>query len=239
MSAVTDILTTDQLHDLWSAGYTITLRLRDPFEIPAHLVPRGVSYQWNPIQPDPEVKHHASGWSPVPYSRHEGFFAPWGAPGDIQIGGLALCEKSTEAVTDLKRQAMRAAEKQVEDWAAKAGEDGLVGSVRIVSGDGTEVRERSVGDTYERPTSRTIETTVKVPKDMTQHMAAVFDERDRLENEIVQPDRTLKPGPIADKFYAAMEEDPGAPWWPTLKAIILPIAIENVRAKLKETSNGS
>ena len=66
MSVVTDILDASQLHDLWGSGYTITLRPRDPYDVPAHIVPKGVSYQWNPIKPDPEVKVASAGWSPVP-----------------------------------------------------------------------------------------------------------------------------------------------------------------------------
>lgn len=242
MSMVTEIIDNEQLHDLWGAGYTITLRSRDPFDIPVHLVPHGVRYQWNPIKPDPMVKEAAVGWTPVPYSRHEGVFAPWGMPGDIEMGGLKLMEKPTEVVDELKRQAKRAAEKQVDDWANMAGNHGISGAVRI--GD----EERVVGNpemakkvldgtaTYERETTKTIETTTAIPRDMMPHIARIFAERDRLKDEIVMPDRSLKPGDVATLFYAAIEADPGAPWWPTLHAILMPIAIQNVRAELQKES---
>jgi len=67
---------------------------------------------------------------------------------------------------------------------------------------------------------------------MTPYMGQIFAERDRLKEEILLPDRNLKPGAIADKFYRAIDHNPEAPWWPTLHAILLPIAIENVRRSL-------
>jgi len=240
MGVVTDILTTDQLHDLWGAGYTIALRGHDPYDIPLNLIPRGMSYQWNPIQPDADVKEVAIGWAAVPYSRHEGVFAPWGTPGDIECGGLRLCEKPTE---DVIRRQRRAVENQARDWEVRAADLGLTGAVRI--GTQTEINkldtfeERQIGTNTPgeiiRAETKTIETTVRLPSDMIPHMGLIFDERDRLEAEVVRKDRTLAPGDIADKFYAAIDADKAAPWWPTLRAILLPIAVENVRKTLKET----
>ena len=46
---------------------------------------------------------------------------------------------------------------------------------------------------------------------------------------------TLKPGKIADLFHAAVEDNErdgtSFQWWPTLRAILLPMAVDNVRAK--------
>jgi hypothetical protein len=239
MSLVTDILTYDQLHDLWGAGFTIVRRNPDPFEIDPKLIPVGMAYQWNPIKSDgPEVLQ-PTGWTPVPYSRHEGVFAPWGMPGDVQRGGLMLCERPKVHV-ELQREAARAAaNKMVDDWAAKAAAEGITGTVRVATqtepGKLDSDEMRPIGESiYANPSTRAIETTVGIPRDMTPHIASIFKERDRLEAEVVRKDRTLAPGPIADKFYAAVEADKGAPWWPTLRAILLPIAVENVRAALKE-----
>jgi hypothetical protein len=239
MGAVTDILDAQQLHDLWGAGYTITLRPRDPYDaLPAGMVPKGVSYQWNPIDPDPRVI--TPGWTPVPYSRHEGVFAPWGTSGDVQLGGLQLMEKPSEAVLELKRGAIDMARWREEDWAARAAANGITGSVRIATQSkpgelgGDFVREIGGGATVIEA-NKTIESISAIPREMTPHIKAIFAERDRLEGEVVRKDRTLAPGPIADQFYTAIDVDKGAPWWPTLRAILLPIAVENVRKSLKET----
>jgi len=239
MSIVTEILTTDQIHDLWGAGYTIVRRPADPFEIDKKLIPHGMSYQWN------EAEAKLPGWKPVPFSRHEGVFAPYGCSGDIFVGGLSLCEKArAEVEVELKRNAARA-QQNVEDWATRTGAQGITGGARVVAQDSdgrfeivkeTYIGKKPVlaGDAVVLESNKTIETTVGIPRDMTPHIASIFKERDRLEAEVVRKDRTLAPGPIADKFYAAVDADKGAPWWPTLRAILLPIAVDNVRASLKK-----
>jgi hypothetical protein len=225
------------INDLWGEGYTLVRRHPDPFHIEQSLIPRGRSYQWNDT-PDKE------GWRTVPFSRHPGVFAPilYSDDGPIVVQGLYLCERPEVEVKDAHAAAAEKARKQSDDfWADRAKEFAgagfpLSGSVRV--GTQTQLGELDTLDEREFVTSRnTIETTVKVPRDMVPHMAAIFAERDRLESEIVLPDRTLKPGPIADKFYAAVNVSKGAPWWPTLLAILLPIAVDNVRKSLKETTN--
>jgi len=243
MSAVTDILTIDQLHDLWGAGYTVALRSGDPYDIPLTMIPRGMSYQWNPISPDVEVKEAASGWTPVPYSRHEGVFAPWGTPGDVERGGLRLCEKSAEIVSRAQAQARTKAQQNIDDWRMRAAAIDLTGDVRIGTQSETgkldTLEEHEIGkppaSVFKRQSTKTIETIGPIPKDMAPYIDRIFKERDRLESEVVRKDRTLAPGPVADQFYAAMDANKGAPWWPTLRAILLPIAVGNVRKSLKET----
>lgn len=259
MSLVTEILTADQLHELWGCGFTIVRRGADPFEIDPKLIPAGRAYQWNPIKSDGPDVVASEGWTPVPYSRHEGVFAPWGTPGDIQIRGMQLVEKAKDEVKgDLARTQAKALQ-NVEDWHTKAAALGFTGSVQVgadsvrvgtqtVEGkldslseiDRDEVawgllrsRER-LRDAVARFQTKTIETTVGIPREMTPYIASIFKERDRLEAEVVRKDRTLVPGPIADKFYATIEVQDGAQWWPTLRAILLPIAIENVRAALPD-----
>lgn len=236
MSLVTEILTTDQLNELWRCGYTITRRQNDPFEIDPKLIPRGMSYQWNSVTLN--GKDLPEGWTPVPFSRHEGVFAPWGTPGDAHIGALVLVEKARDEVEHNLARAQTKAHQLVDDWATKAAALGMSGSVRVgtqtVEGKLDTLKEIEVkpGSVVEIPRTRTIETTVEIPKDMQTPdlLQAIFKERDRLEGEVVRKNRTLKPGPIADKFYAAIDADKGAPWWPTLRAILLPIAVENVRS---------
>lgn len=239
MSLVTAIISYNDLHDLWGAGFTIVRRNSDPFEIDPKLIPKGMSYQWNPIKGDGPDVVQPEGWNPVPYSRHEGVFAPWGTTGSITRDGLALGEKP-QVVVDLHRGAARAAAaKLIDDWATKTGAAGLSGSVTVatqtVEGKLDTIERRDVGDVeaIQIGATKTIETIVAIPREMIPHMGAIFAERDRLEAEVVRKDRTLAPGAIADKFYAAIDADKAAPWWPTLRAIILPVAIENVRLALR------
>jgi hypothetical protein len=227
MARVSEIVSRDLLHDLWGAGYTIVARPRDPFEIDPKLIPRGMAYQWCPIDlaRDPGSER-PGGWQPVPYARHEGVFAPWGTPGDVQIGQLELCERPAEMVVAVLGAAQAQAQQNVADWAKRAGAAGLTGEVKV--GETHTLVGASGPDPYLRNDTKTIETTTAIPADMLGHLKAIFQERDRLEAEVVRKDRTLAPGPIADKFYAAVEANPGAPWWPT------PLAVDNVRANLKK-----
>ena len=155
---------------------------------------------------------------------------PFGHKGDIEVGGLGLFEKSKYEVDLELGENTKAAHKLVSDWAEKAAENQFSGVVNIGG------IETPVGDDtwpiYASSKSKTLETTVKIPKDMTPYMGQIFAERDRLKEEMVLPDRTLKPGALADKFYDAVDKDKAAPWWPTLHAILLPIAIENVRKQI-------
>lgn len=248
MSAVSEIITTDQIHDLWGCGFTILPRLRhpDPFFVPQEIVPQGRSYQWwhlvhDKFYFDPTAggPSGAAGWAPVPASRHDGYFMLFGHTGDIEVNGLGLFEKSKFEVDQELTANIAAAHKQVEDWAAKVGGAGLSGEVKIYGQDeiATPVGGgEAVLDLFVTLDGNVLEVTTRVPKDMLPHMSAIFAERDRLKDEIVQLDRSLKPGEIADKFYAAVEADKSLPWWPTLHAILLPIAIENVRKSLNPES---
>ena len=93
-------------------------------------------------------------------------------------------------------------------------------------------------ETYERPTTKTVEMVSKVPKDMLEHIDAIFTERDAIRDRTVRADRTLDPDSVITRdFYNEIERDKGAPWWPTLNAIILPYAIEAVRHRLKESTS--
>ena len=218
------------IEDLWSEGYTLVRRQSDPFEIDARLIPRGRSYQWNSSpgnRPGTSECVNPLGWVSVPWSRHPGVFAPWTYNGDdpIMVQGLYLCERPEAEVKDARAEVSRKVRQQVVDWGARAAGDGISGSVSI-GGVGMDV-----GPAAEqfKTQGKTIETTVNVPMEMFPYMDEVFAERDRLKDEIVQPDRTLKPGKIADRFYAEIEADPGAPWWHTLLAILLPLAVDRVR----------
>ena len=57
------------------------------------------------------------------------------------------------------------------------------------------------------------------------------------QNAIDDNVRNEEVGAIQDEYYARMQLVPDAPKWPTLNAAILPIAINNVRKRLMETTN--
>lgn len=256
MSVVSEIITQDQIQDLWGCGFTIVARARhpDPFYVPSDMVPQGRSYQWWHLVHDKFHFHRegdsSSGWAPVPASRHDGYFMPFGHVGDIEVNGLGLFEKSKVEVDQERAGQIKAAQKPLEDWAERNKE--FSGGARLVEDYGhgnkkvstimpseevvfkTEITEAV--ETIDRPKERIVEVVTKVPADMFPHMSAIFAERDRLKDEVVMPDRSLKRGAIADKFYAAVDADKSLPWWPTLHAILLPIAIENVRKSLKQES---
>jgi len=233
-----DYITEDAIQDLWGIGYTIVKRAGgDPFEVPPQMVPQTRKYQWWHLVHD---KFHFErregavppGWAPVPAARHDGYFMPFGHNGDIEVGGLGLFEKSKYEVDLELGENVKAAHKQVADWVDKTGAQ-FYGSVNV---DGAKMAVgEETRDVYAISKSKTLETTVMIPKDMTLYMGQIFAERDRLKEEMVLPDRTLKPGALADKFYDAVDKDKGAPWWPTLHAILLPIAIQNVRETVMRT----
>lgn len=239
-----DYITQENIEDLWGIGYTLVKRAGgDPFHVPPEMIPATRSYQWWHLVHD---KSHwdrgpESSWAPVSAARHDGYFMPFGHKGNIEILGLGLFEKSKVEVEQELASTAAAAHKQVQDWIEKAGAEFSgavsVGGVKQVVGDEALAEKIDPDrDVFAISKSKTIETRVRIPKEMAPYMPAIFEERDRLKEEIVQPDRTLKPGAIADKFYAAVDADKAAPWWPTLHAILLPIAIENVRKQLtKET----
>lgn len=246
MIPVREIVHDDVIQDLWGGGYTIIARRMlhpDPFHVPPQLVPHGRSYQWWHLIHD---KFHfecspgkSTGWAPVPASRHDGLFMPAGHVGDIEVNGLGLFEKSKVEVDQEHAKQIAAAQKPLQDWGDRVREIGFTGGVRVVDQGGniTSIAMDAPGEVLERKDAKTIETTVAIPPDMMPHMSAIFAERDRLEVEVVLKDRTLKPGEIADKFFAAIQSDQGALWWPTLRAILLPIAVENVRKTMKDTDH--
>lgn len=224
---------------LWDMGYSVVPRnMRDPFEILPALIPGGWSYQWN--------SEPASGdWSPVLHESHPGIFAPLGESGPITFGCLWLVKKKGDLAEEMRREQVKKSREQLERWADRFGmftggattlqTDGEeVVRTDIVAGKGVEVRTES----FERPATKTVELTTKIPKDMIAYIDQIFAERDRIVGELLveedgrprwRDDAAPEYQPIAREFWAAVGADRGAPWWPTLHAIILPFAIKNVR----------
>ena len=246
----------DKVDDLWGLGYTITKRQRDPYDLPKEAIPRGLAYQWNPQPGDlalePDARRKATGakvqddpvggWRPVNHERHPGVFGPWGMTGPIEVGGLWLCERPEEANNQAQAKRVAAAHQQVADWAEKFGGAGISGGVSI-GGVGLEVGsdKRLQDEAFETP-AKTIETTVRMPPDMLPHMAEVFAERDRLYAEIQEFSGrdTKRPNwhiEVLARYSMALQIDPSIPKGPTFNTLLLPRAIDNVRAKLKEKAD--
>lgn len=238
MKPVRDIILREVIDDLWGAGYTILPRNRhvDPFFVPPEIVPQGRSYQWWHLVHDKfhferPAKANPSGWAPVPASRHDGYFMPAGFVGDIEVNGLGLFEKSKFEVDREHAVNAAAAHKQVSDWAERTGTQ-FSGDVSV-GGNRTEIGA-----------TKTVEDTTAIPKDMVPYIAQIFAERDYLGTQYAKESddssfSTPALADINDKMSAAMRASPDAPKWPTLNGILLPIAIKNVRSRIKqEASNG-
>ena len=245
MKNVRDVVSRDIIEDLWGAGYTILPRRRhaDPFHVPQEMVPQGRSYQWWHLVHD---KFHferpdgatPSGWAPVPASRHDGYFMPAGHVGDIEVNGLGLFEKSKfEVDQELQAERQKAidAAYQTKFFAGK----GFSGSVTV----GHQNQAGFVATRMDiDKKSKTINTTVAIPKDMLPHMSAVFEERDALYNDLVEKWNTGKElsdqeKAICEKYEEALAEDPETLKGPTLNALLMPTAIENVRKRITEEAS--
>jgi hypothetical protein len=240
MKPVREIISREIIDDLWGAGYTILPRARhpDPFFVPPEMVPQGRSYQWMHLVHDRfhigHAKDHSDGggWAPVPASRHDGYFMPAGFIGDIEVNGLGLFEKPKFEV-DAEHAANEAkSKKMLTDW-AEQNSALFTGDVRV----GDERTE--IGET------KTIENTTKIPRELTPYIAQIFEERDRLNDEQLDAwkhsDRepTEMQRAITKEYNHTFTLTPEAPEWPTLNAIVLPYAIDNIRKRIaEEATNG-
>lgn len=232
---VRDIIPCEIIEDLWGAGYTILPRTRgpDPFEVDPKMVPATRSYQWMHLVHDRAMFEH-NGWAPVPASRHDGYFMPAGHVGNIEVSGLGLFEKPKFEVEAERNANTEKAAQLVADWVKQVASDGISGSVSV-GGIGVDVGEGE--KVFKNVSAKTIETTTKIPGDMLPHMSEVFAERDRLYAELQERcrfDVALDDWETAvlDKYEQAQREDHSILKGPTFNALLLPIAVENVRKKI-------
>lgn len=230
MKPIRELISRGVIDDLWGAGYTILPRRRyaDPFFVPEDIIPRGRSYQWMHLVHD--HKWISNGWVPVPASRHDGHFLPAGYIGDIEVNGLGLFEKAKIEVNEERQTTIQKARDQA-DPAKFFADKGFSGSVTVGTTQ-TKLGELDTVKTTAIGATKTIEDVTKIPRELTPYIAQIFEERDRLSNDFIykSDDRSEVLG-IERDFMQAMSKNPSAPRWPTLHAIILPIAIENIRRK--------
>ncbi len=92
----------------------------DMLHIPPELVPDGMRYNWKTASVFGQAqarrygRYQATGWEPVPASRHPGLFTPRGYEGDIEYDGLILMEKPEELCRQTEAREFQKARQQVQ-----------------------------------------------------------------------------------------------------------------------------
>ena len=119
---------------------------RDPFDVPAALIPEGMSYQWCAKRADSTDERQNdyekmldAGWVLVPRQ--------WVPGGSNTIAGNDLMCRPKFLTEQAQLDNVAKAAKQVDDWATRFG--GFSGSVRVQTHGphgASEVYERSMGD---------------------------------------------------------------------------------------------
>jgi hypothetical protein len=240
MKPAREIISRELIDDLWGAGYTILPRARhpDPFFVPPEMVPQGRSYQWMHLIQDRiyignAVDHSdGRGWAPVQANRHDGYFMPTGFVGDIEVNGLGLFEKPKFEVDEERAASIQKA-KDAADPVKFFADKGFDGHIKVNS-DRTEIGA-----------TKTIEDTTKIPRELTPYIAQILQERDRIYSDVLNAfgkgscDTTHEENVIISQYFSVLDSDPTALKGPTLNAIILPFAIENIRKRIaEEATNG-
>lgn len=200
------IIGRDSIDELWGEGFTVVPRI-SALEFPEHIVPRGMAYQWNAKSVFGDktivsIGETPQGWSPVPASRHPGMFAPYGYEGNIETGGLILCERPKEDVEASRADQGKQAEKLIDDWAKKYGGDGVTGTVRV--GYDESAKHQSVGEIEH------IHQT-KIPRELMPYISEIFAERDHLLADVylITPEIRAKLTEQAiEKVRARLQKDP-------------------------------
>jgi hypothetical protein len=124
----------------------------------------------------------------------------------------------------------------VTDWQERYGGQ-FSGSVVIAVQ--TELGKMDTVKTIKIGATKTIENTTAIPKDMVPYISQIFEERDRLYNDLVGK---WNSGQKLDSWQDAIRKSyelqlsmtPEALLGPTLNRLIAPTAIENVRKRITE-----
>lgn len=118
----------------------------DSFDVPAHEIPKGWTYQWNIMtvvgeeKTDVQLEMHANGWRPVPANRHPGRWTPNGHTGAIIVRGLRLEERPIQLTAEAKAEDEGRARAQVRDQT-----DALRLSKKIPEGMAIQQKYRGTG----------------------------------------------------------------------------------------------
>lgn len=76
-------------------------RTKDPFDVPSHIIPKGMTYQWvaKTIMGEPHPSYKSmieAGWIAVPAHRHPTEFRSFDEQGNVCIGGQVLMGRMNE-----------------------------------------------------------------------------------------------------------------------------------------------
>lgn len=97
----------------------------DKYDVPRNEIPRGWSYQWNPVTvlgqkigemvEQHDLQMFENGWRPVPASRHAGRWTPHGFEGSIIVDGLRLEERPESLTQEAQQEDTQRAKALVRD----------------------------------------------------------------------------------------------------------------------------
>lgn len=126
----------------------------DMLHIPDEIIPDGMRYNWKTLsvlgmqQSRRFGRYEATGWSPVPASRHPGLFTPRDYEGQIEYDGLVLMEKPEELCRQTEaREYMKArGQVQAKEQQLKGGDVGTTLDGRHKSA----LRTNKINKSYER-----------------------------------------------------------------------------------------
>ena len=122
--------------------------------IPPELVPDGMRYNWKTLsvfgaqQSRRYGRYQATGWEPVPASRHPGLFTPKGYEGEIEYDGLILMEKPEELCRQTEAREYKKAREQVQakEQQLRGGDVGTT----LDSRHKTALQSNKINKSYER-----------------------------------------------------------------------------------------
>lgn len=126
----------------------------DMLHIPPEIVPDGMRYNWKTLsvlgmqQSRRFGRYEATGWSPVPASRHPGLFTPRDYEGQIEYDGLVLMEKPEELCrqTEAREYSKARTQVQAKEQQLRGGDVGTTLDSRHKSA----LRTNKIVKTYER-----------------------------------------------------------------------------------------
>lgn len=99
------------------------VQVGDIFEIPANMIPKGWTYQWNAVSVagnseillDQNHMMYQNGWRPVPAERYAGTLVPSGSKGNIIRGQQMLMERPIALTEEARQEDIRNATQLISD----------------------------------------------------------------------------------------------------------------------------
>jgi hypothetical protein len=237
-----DYISRDQLQDMWGAGFTVIRRNtfgHDVYELADRVKRPGMARQW--VDAADVEKFKADAWRQIYCESYPGLFAPFGYIGPVEIGGLFLFECPQHRVDKAKKSAEAAAHKLVTDWEEKWG--GHFSGEVTVAGQ-TELGKLDTLQTTKIGATKTIENITAIPRDFIPYIGRIFEERDALYNDLVEKwnsgqELTAWQDSIRKAYNVQLAFNKDSPLQPTLNALIMPTAIDNIRKRITEEAGSA